>query len=131
MNESTEFVVSTLAIGAGATLAMDAWALLLRQLGIPSLDFALLGRWIAHLEDLVPLHRRYVEIVREVARQKWVVLCDAAAEFEALPQDLVRDELFMADGIHFTDEGNKALAAAILECLRQNDLVGGGRPQPD
>lgn len=91
----------------------------------------LAGRWIAHLEDLVPLHRRYVEIVREVARRQWVVLCDAAAEFDALPQDMVRDELFMADGIHFTDEGNKALAAAIIECLRQNDLVDGGRPPRD
>jgi hypothetical protein len=28
---------------------MDVWALLLRQLGIPSLNFAYLGRWIGHL----------------------------------------------------------------------------------
>jgi hypothetical protein len=28
---------------------MDLWALLLRQFGIPSLNFAFLGRWIGHL----------------------------------------------------------------------------------
>jgi hypothetical protein len=36
-------------IGAGATLTMDVWAALLRRFGVPSLDFALLGRWIGHL----------------------------------------------------------------------------------
>ena len=49
MSESLEFVLRILLIGIGATLAMDGWALLLRQFGIPSLDLALLGRWIGHL----------------------------------------------------------------------------------
>jgi hypothetical protein len=44
-----EFALRTILIGVGATLAMDGWALLLRQLGVPSLDFALLGRWLGHL----------------------------------------------------------------------------------
>jgi hypothetical protein len=42
-------VLRTILIGVGATLVMDAWAFVLRRLGIPSLDFALLGRWIGHL----------------------------------------------------------------------------------
>nr|WP_293173865.1 DUF2938 domain-containing protein [Nannocystis sp.] len=42
-------MLRTILIGAGATLVMDAWALLLAQLGIPSLNFALLGRWLGHL----------------------------------------------------------------------------------
>ncbi len=49
MSEPVEFVLRIFLIGVGATLAMDCWALLLRQFGIPSLDFALLGRWIGHL----------------------------------------------------------------------------------
>ena len=49
MSEALECVVRVVSIGVGATLAMDGWALLLRQFGIPSLDFALLGRWIGHL----------------------------------------------------------------------------------
>ena len=44
-----EPIVRSIVIGAGATLVMDAWAALLRQLGIPSLDFAMLGRWVGHL----------------------------------------------------------------------------------
>jgi hypothetical protein len=51
MNERIEFVLRALLIGAGATLVMDAWALLLRQFGVPSLNFAFLGRWIGHLAD--------------------------------------------------------------------------------
>lgn len=42
-------IVRSFLIGAGATLIMDAWAALLRRFGIPSLDFALLGRWVGHL----------------------------------------------------------------------------------
>ncbi len=44
-----ETIARSLVIGAGATLVMDAWAVLLRRFGIPSLDFALLGRWVGHL----------------------------------------------------------------------------------
>jgi hypothetical protein len=49
MNVTFEFVWRALLIGAGATLCMDGWAALLRRFGIPSLDFALLGRWIGYL----------------------------------------------------------------------------------
>ena len=49
MSETVEFVLRTILIGVGATLVMDAWAFLLRQFGIPSLNFAFLGRWIGHL----------------------------------------------------------------------------------
>jgi hypothetical protein len=38
-------------IGAGATMVMDLWALLLKQVGIPSLNFAFLGRWIGHFPE--------------------------------------------------------------------------------
>jgi hypothetical protein len=51
MTETVEFVMRTVFIGAGATLVMDAWALLLRRVGVPSLDFALLGRWLGHLPE--------------------------------------------------------------------------------
>ena len=39
-----------IAVGLGATLAMDLWNLFLRRaFGIPSLDYCLLGRWLRHL----------------------------------------------------------------------------------
>jgi hypothetical protein len=49
VSEVVEFVLRTILIGVGATLVMDGWALLLRQIGIPSLNFAFLGRWIGNL----------------------------------------------------------------------------------
>ena len=51
MSERLEFVLRTILIGIGATLVMDGWAFLLRQLGIPSLNFAVLGRWIGRLRQ--------------------------------------------------------------------------------
>jgi Protein of unknown function (DUF2938) len=51
MSEKIELVSRVILIGVGATLVMDLWALLLRQFGIPSLNFALLGRWLGHLPE--------------------------------------------------------------------------------
>lgn len=42
-------VVSIIAIGAGATLVMDAWLVVLRQLGVRTASFGLIGRWVAHI----------------------------------------------------------------------------------
>jgi hypothetical protein len=36
-------------VGVGATALMDLWLLLLRRAGVPTMDFALLGRWVGHL----------------------------------------------------------------------------------
>src|SRR5512145_1848565 len=37
-------------VGAGATALMDLWNLLVKHaLGIPSLDYCLLGRWFSHM----------------------------------------------------------------------------------
>jgi len=47
---SLSTLLSCIAIGLGATLLMDAWTLLRKHLlGVPSLDYALLGRWIGHM----------------------------------------------------------------------------------
>ncbi len=49
MSVQLEFALRTILIGVGATMAMDVWALLLKQFGVPSLNFAYLGRWLGHL----------------------------------------------------------------------------------
>lgn len=36
-------------VGIGATAVMDAWLLALRHVGVPTLDYALVGRWAGHL----------------------------------------------------------------------------------
>lgn len=51
MDTRVEFALRTVALGVGATMVMDVWALLLKRFGIPSLNFAFLGRWIGHLPE--------------------------------------------------------------------------------
>ncbi len=58
MSIQIEFALRTILIGVGATIVMDLWALLLRQFGIPSLNFAFLGRWIGHLPEGHWVHER-------------------------------------------------------------------------
>jgi hypothetical protein len=36
-------------IGMGATAVMDLWLIFLRRVGVPSLNFAFIGRWVGHL----------------------------------------------------------------------------------
>lgn len=36
-------------VGAGATAIMDLWLIFLRSMGMPSLNFAFIGRWVGHV----------------------------------------------------------------------------------
>ncbi|HZF78228.1 MAG TPA: DUF2938 family protein [Rubrivivax sp.] len=36
-------------VGVAATAVMDVWLLALKRSGVPTMDFALLGRWVGHL----------------------------------------------------------------------------------
>jgi hypothetical protein len=48
--EPIRIVISIVAMGAAGAALMDVWSLALRRLWhIPTLDYALLGRWIGHL----------------------------------------------------------------------------------
>lgn len=40
--------LAALPIGMGATVVMDLWGLLLRRLGVATLNFAMVGRWAGH-----------------------------------------------------------------------------------
>ena len=45
-------IVEFMVIGIGATLCIDLWALFLRAaLGVRSLDYCLLGRWLLHMPE--------------------------------------------------------------------------------
>lgn len=48
MNELMENATRIVLIGIGATAAMDTWALLLKRLNVPTLNFAFMGRWVGH-----------------------------------------------------------------------------------
>ena len=44
--------VSIVFVGVGATLIMDLWAFFLkRAFAIPSLNYCLVGRWLAHMSE--------------------------------------------------------------------------------
>ncbi len=47
-------VVKIVLVGAGATLVMDLWSGILKRLGVSTLDYALVGRWVGHM-----LHGRF------------------------------------------------------------------------
>jgi hypothetical protein len=49
---SLSALAASLVLGIAATATMDLWNLfLLRAFGIPSLDYCLLGRWLAHMSS--------------------------------------------------------------------------------
>lgn len=45
MNE----VAGVVWVGGGATAVMDVWSWILKRLGVPTLNYALVGRWAGHL----------------------------------------------------------------------------------
>ena len=48
MENYSDFLAQSLVIGIGATIVMDLWAATQHKvLGVPSLNYALVGRWIA------------------------------------------------------------------------------------
>ena len=50
MHVGAATILGGILVGIGATLSMDLWNLFLkRTLGIPSLNYCLLGRWLCHM----------------------------------------------------------------------------------
>jgi lysophospholipase L1-like esterase len=78
-------------------------------------------RWLNDLNELVPLHGRYVQVLRDIGSDENVPLIDLFAEFAKMPKAEL-DRLFLEDGIHLTNEGNEKIAEFIYACLARNDL---------
>jgi hypothetical protein len=52
-------ILAAVAIGLGATLLIDLWALFLRRaFGIASLNYCLLGRWVLHMTEGTVTHTK-------------------------------------------------------------------------
>ncbi|WP_420473515.1 DUF2938 domain-containing protein [Noviherbaspirillum sp. ST9] len=45
----TEEIARVVLVGVGATAVMDAWLMLLKHMGVQTLNFAFIGRWVGHL----------------------------------------------------------------------------------
>jgi hypothetical protein len=49
MTEGVESILRALLIGAGATVVLDLWGLLLKHaFGVPSSSWSMVGRWVGH-----------------------------------------------------------------------------------
>lgn len=46
---SLQAIERALFIGIGATAVLDVWLFLLARVGVPTLNFAFIGRWVGHL----------------------------------------------------------------------------------
>ncbi|MGK8208099.1 DUF2938 domain-containing protein [Burkholderia cenocepacia] len=83
-----DLLLRLLPIGAGATLVSDLWALFrLRAFGIPSLDLALVGRWVGHMAHGQFRHASIVS-APPVAGERalgWLVHYAIGIAFAALP----------------------------------------------
>ena len=71
----TAMFTAALPIGVGATMVMDLWGLLLRRLGVATLNFAMVGRWAGHLLKGRVLHQAIAkaEPVRNELVWGWVI----------------------------------------------------------
>ncbi len=50
MSDALDFLMLATAIGVGATLTMDIWGAVRRSVfGGPSVDYAMVGRWVGHM----------------------------------------------------------------------------------
>ncbi len=57
MNVETTCILSVVVVGLGATLFMDAWALLLkRAFNVPLANYCLVGRWLLHMPEGTFMH---------------------------------------------------------------------------
>lgn len=81
------------------------------------------GRWVEDLDELIPLHRRYVDTVREVAAASGAPLCDLAAAFDREPASDRRRRYFLPDGIHLSDQGDRRMAFFLYRCFADQGLI--------
>jgi lysophospholipase L1-like esterase len=91
---------------------------------IEGMEPKVLGRrWVTDLSQLVPLHQRYVSIVREVALSEDAPLCDLAERFGRISAFDLRYRYFTQDGIHLTPEGDDLIARYMMNCFMANELL--------
>ncbi|MGB7346893.1 MAG: SGNH/GDSL hydrolase family protein [Pirellulaceae bacterium] len=87
------------------------------DLGIP--DYLHTSGEVAEPNDLIPLHRQYNEVVRDVSRRQAAPLLDLAAEIDQLK----KDDLFIDDHIHLSQKGKLYLTKRLVDYLEERDIV--------
>ncbi len=83
---STSEVARVILVGVGATAVMDVWAAILKGLGVPMLNYALVGRWVGHLSRGRFAHASIAKAapIRGEAPLGWVIHYAVGVAFSAL-----------------------------------------------
>jgi hypothetical protein len=71
-----EFALRAVAIGVGATVVMDLWAVLLQRLfGVQPSNWAMVGRWVGHFRNGRFLHENIADAppIRHELALGWIV----------------------------------------------------------
>lgn len=86
MNPLLQDTLRITLIGMGATALMDVWLWGLRRLGVPSLNFAFVGRWVGHVAQGRWSHDAIAKSapVRHEAALGWAVHYTVGLVFAAL-----------------------------------------------
>ncbi len=86
MNLFFEDIARVALIGIGATVVMDLWLLLLQRLGTPTLNFAMIGRWVGHWRRGVFMHEAIAKSapVKGEAALGWMTHYATGVAFSAL-----------------------------------------------
>jgi len=71
MNEVFDIAARTALIGVGATAVMDVWLQALRKAGVPTQNFAMLGRWIGHWPN-GQWHHKAIAKASPVKGERWM-----------------------------------------------------------
>ena len=119
-------VASILLTGVGATLVMDLWLLLLQRLGVPTLNFAFIGRWVGHLSRGRFRHRSIAasEPIPHELALGWVMHYATGVVFAAM--------LFLLEGISWAQQPRLlpalavGLATAVFPLLLVQPAMGAG-----
>lgn len=74
---------------------------------------------ITHPKDLIPLHRKYNSIVRDVAKKRGAYLIDLESEMDQLD----KSQLFIEDHIHLSQEGRMYLVKHLFDSLKQRGVL--------
>lgn len=89
------------------------------QVGVP--DYLVEAKFVQNKQSGITLHQAYNQEVRNIARFKQCFLLDLEAAFNSLPEENLR-ELFIHDGIHFTQSGLMKVAECISESIESRIL---------
>lgn len=86
MDLSLDTAARVVLIGLGATAVMDGWLWLLQRLGVPTLNFSMIGRWVGHWRHGVFRHAAIAKAapVRHELALGWLFHYATGVAFAAL-----------------------------------------------